>query len=46
MLLLCLGHIIRKEVWFDYFKNWFTEIGNIGSFKKEEREDFLKNISP
>lgn len=42
MLLLCLGHIIRKEVWFEYFKNWFAEIGNIGSFKKEEREDFLK----
>ena len=26
MLLLCLGHIIRKEVWFEYFENWFNEI--------------------
>ncbi len=42
MLLLCLGHVIRKEVWFKYFKDWFTEIGNIGSFKKEEIRDFLK----
>lgn len=42
MLLLCLGHIIRKEVWFEYFENWFAEIGNIGSFKKADCEDFLR----
>ena len=43
MLLLCLGHIIRKEVWFDYFKKWFTEIGNIGSIRGEKLiDDFIK----
>lgn len=42
MLLLCLGHIIRKEVWFEYFENWFNEIGNIGSFKKADCQDFLR----
>lgn len=41
MLLLCLGHIVRKEAWFKYFNDWFTKIGNIGSFKKESK-DFLK----
>lgn len=43
MLLLCLGHIIRKEVWFDYFKKWFTEIGNISSIRGEKIiDDFIK----
>lgn len=42
MAILCLMHIIRKEVWYDYFDSWFKKIGNIGAYKKDEREKLLK----